>query len=99
MANGDTLGKCKRCALEKLDRRQRNVIGGVAVETRGKSAHLRIHGPRAHVGGVCAPAPSARCISTVSTHRSNLRPTAASTPACSNPSVACNAIDAAFCAP
>src|SRR4029077_19764681 len=89
------VGIDERAALEKLDRRKRDVVCRIAVEPGRKlgGGHRRMS---RHGAGVDAPGPRARCISTVSIQRSNLRPTAGNNPACRKPSAACREIDAAL---
>src|SRR5579883_3510729 len=69
------------------------VIAGDAggIDERGHYAFSSA--PFAQPGGVAAPGPSARCISTTSTQSPNLKPTAGNRPTRTKPSASCSRID------
>ena len=72
MPHRDLVRIDQRATLEKLNRGKRDVVGAVAVESRGKRMALCAHGVTPTGGGCVSPGPSVRCISTTSIQRPNL---------------------------
>ena len=83
----------RRTARQRWKRRR-----AAASRRRARCSRRSVTAPRAdHASGqasaASAPVPSARCISTTSSQRSNFQPTLAATPARENPAAACRRIE------